>query len=220
MLLRAVQSVKDQHMTDYEHIVIDDGSPIDILKKIKHDRLKYIWKPHTGVLETTYTLNSMLVAAVGEYCIMLGSDDYFIPDMLPVLVRYLDDNPDCIAVTAAAIHTYDDGRPERLVSDTVYVNIKDRLLTCNPVHCCATMFRRSGLNKIQLPPDGVGHTWDLDLWLKLSELGTIERIPDIVVYYPRHAGTNETTTSKDPDRRALEMAETFKRARLRRGLPV
>ena len=76
-LAQAVQSVLSQTATDFEILVIDDGSTDDsraVIENIYDARLKYFYKENGGVSSAR---NFGLAKAVGEYVSFLDSDDFW-----------------------------------------------------------------------------------------------------------------------------------------------
>src|SRR5687767_8825762 len=93
MLPLAVQSVLGQTFTDFELIVVDDGSTDDTehvmegLQRTEAKRLKYIRKDNGGCASAR---NLGLREATGEYIAFLDSDDWLLPRKLDLQVAALE----------------------------------------------------------------------------------------------------------------------------------
>ena len=89
----AIDSVLAQSYTDYELIVVDDGSN-DSTGEALHsrygDRLAYEWRPNAGV---SAARNRGLELARGEFIAFLDSDDVWLPQKLQQQVAFLDESP-------------------------------------------------------------------------------------------------------------------------------
>jgi glycosyltransferase involved in cell wall biosynthesis len=203
-LSQNIESIHSQNYPNYEHIIVDDGSPIDLehlIKSLKDSHIKYIRKPHTGILENTKTFNCGLKVVTGKYCMILSSDDIHIPGTMMLLSNYLESHPKFIAVTGSAIHEVL-SRNGKVISSRKNV-IKDKipihqmLIIKNCINACATMFRSEVLKKIQLPPDQTGFAADYDLWVRISEHGTIFRIANSVIKYRNFGNATRILTQKD-----------------------
>src|SRR5436305_11764547 len=77
----AVQSILDQTFTDFELIVVDDGSTDrsgDILRGFaaRDPRVKLISRPNTGYV---VALNEALATATGEFIARMDADDFSLP---------------------------------------------------------------------------------------------------------------------------------------------
>ncbi len=87
---RSIASLRAQSFTDWELIVVDDGSPDDTgqqICEIGDDRIRYhrLEKNH-GL---GHALNTATAMARGDYVAYLPSDDVFFPDHLHLLVTLL-----------------------------------------------------------------------------------------------------------------------------------
>lgn len=94
MVKDAIQSVLDQTYTDYEIIVVDDGSTDDTSRVINGLRsysrkVHYI---HQGNKGRSAARNIGVRAARGDYIAFLDSDDMFLPEKLHVQVMTLENN--------------------------------------------------------------------------------------------------------------------------------
>ncbi len=90
LLPEAIASVLAQEVTDFELLVLDDGSTDDtaeVVATIEDPRLRYIACPHRGI---SMTLNAGLDRARGTYVARLDSDDTWHPELLSVLLPVLE----------------------------------------------------------------------------------------------------------------------------------
>lgn len=92
-----VGSIRQQTYTDFELILVDDGSTDgsgELCDKLATEdtRIRVIHKPNDGVSSAR---NAGIYAATGEYITFCDSDDYLEPDYLEILVQTAKYNPDC-----------------------------------------------------------------------------------------------------------------------------
>ena len=83
---RAVRSVLAQTFTDFQLIVVDDGSTDgggELVKKIKDDRIKLIQQENQGV---SAARNTGIAAANSELIVFLDADDYWKPGFLEEII--------------------------------------------------------------------------------------------------------------------------------------
>jgi glycosyltransferase involved in cell wall biosynthesis len=96
---RAVQSVLDQTLTDWELVITDDGSRDGTaaeIAKFADGRIRFSRFPaNRGQFVAT---NHCLHEARGQYVAVLNSDDVFLPTKLEKQVRFLEDRPEVGAV--------------------------------------------------------------------------------------------------------------------------
>lgn len=95
-LARCIDSVVSQSYTDYELILVDDGSP-DSSGAIcdeyasRHECIRVIHQPNHGLSSAR---NTGLSVSKGEYVTFIDSDDYIGPNTLSVLMTRLTAHPD------------------------------------------------------------------------------------------------------------------------------
>lgn len=89
---RAIRSVQAQTFTDWELIVVDDGSTDDTAARIEgcDPRLKLIRQENQG---TAGARNTGLRASAGSYIAFLDSDDEWLPHHLELCVSFLEAFP-------------------------------------------------------------------------------------------------------------------------------
>jgi len=107
---RALASVFAQSFTDYEVVVIDDGSTDDTASVLAGygDRLRVISQPNRGL---SAARNVGVRASGGAYLAFLDDDDEWMAAKLARCVPVLDANPDCALVYTFALRVDTHGLP-------------------------------------------------------------------------------------------------------------
>lgn len=93
---QAIDSVLAQTYTDYEIIVVDDGSA-DNTKEVLlpyMDRIRYIYQENAGA---SAARNKGIKAAKGDWIAFLDSDDEWLPGKLAVQIRAVERHPQLVA---------------------------------------------------------------------------------------------------------------------------
>ena len=92
-----LQSVLAQTYTDYEVIIVDDGSTDNSLQVVREkvresgkSRIKIIHQENEGV---SAARNRGIIEAQGEYIAFLDADDLWTPDYMETLMRLIKDYP-------------------------------------------------------------------------------------------------------------------------------
>lgn len=122
-LPQAVESVVNQKETDWEIVVVDDGSSDNTFEVVKHYiergvRLRYMYHGNRG---TALSRNAGITAAVGLFVTFLDSDDYYRQDHLYVRRQILIENPEIdllhggVTIVGSEF-VPDKNDPERLIS--------------------------------------------------------------------------------------------------------
>lgn len=99
---RCIESILNQTYTDFELLVMDDGSRDSTPAIVdeyagKDPRVIAVHKPNSGVSDTR---NQALSRAQGKYIQFLDADDWISPDATRLFVRAMEDNPTCDMVIA------------------------------------------------------------------------------------------------------------------------
>jgi glycosyltransferase involved in cell wall biosynthesis len=95
-IAQAVDSVLQQSFTNFELLVVDDGSVDDtvtVVQSFKDKRIRLLQMPHKGIAAA---LNSGLEAASGKYIARFDADDICYPQRLQVQYDFLTAHPDHI----------------------------------------------------------------------------------------------------------------------------
>jgi hypothetical protein len=136
-ICRALDSLQRQHLSAWELLIVDDGSPDDteaIVQPYLDDlRIRYTRLEHNRGLGAA--LNIALEQAKSDLIAYLPSDDVIYADHLQSLVALLQAQPDAIAAYSGVRHHYNrsasgaiDGEPLQLVQ-VVHRRTDDRWLT-------------------------------------------------------------------------------------------
>lgn len=187
-LEQAVESILGQTFTDFEFIIVDDGSTDrgpDLLAGLRDSRVRYV--RNTANRGIYASQNRALTLARGRYVAQLDADDLAHADRLGKQAAFLNANPQVGLVAAPVIHIDSLGRPRagdfRPVSPVI---IRWRLLFNNPIIHSSVMYRRD----LVLEAGGFNHleatSGDYELWSRLAGLTELAQFPEPLVRYRIH----------------------------------
>lgn len=97
-LVEAIESILNQTFTDFEFIIVNDGSTdgtVNIIKSYTDQRIKLITRENGGVSEA---LNTGLKLAKGKYIVRMDADDISHLDRIEKQYDFIKNNPECIIV--------------------------------------------------------------------------------------------------------------------------
>jgi glycosyltransferase involved in cell wall biosynthesis len=218
-LAEAVESILAQGFRDFELLAIDDGSRdgsaalLDAFAR-RDARVRVVRRPHAGLVAT---LNAGLELARGELVARMDADDVALAQRLERQVARLDRDPElaCIGggfeVMDAAGRVFD-----RAFPPCDHAEILTRALTGNsPISHSAAMFRREAVRRLGGYDASARGVEDLDLWLRLAEIGTLANLPDLVSRVRHH---DASESGQDPTGQLEQAARVARLACRRRGL--
>lgn len=191
-LPECIDSILPQIESDCVYIVVNDGSTDDtpqVLNRYRNDpRLKIISQENCGQVKT---LNNIWSASDAKYLGYLSSDDLLIPGALDLLLNFLDQNPNVVAVYP---DFYQINREGEIISSAVNGDFDQRLmferLICQPGPC--TIFRRSAFLAAGGWRADLRITPDLEFWSRISVIGKIARYPEYLAKYRVHEESQST----------------------------
>ena len=188
-LEQAIKSILWQTFTDFEFVIIDDGSTDkspDIIKSFEDNRIKYIANEKNMGLP--YSLNRGLELARGEFIVRMDADDISLPNRLQKQVTFMEENPQ-IAVCGSFVKTFGGKRDEFVHTYFTDPNdIEASLLFNTSLAHPSVMMRKSELKKYNLKyeTDFKYFEEDYNLWVELSQKSQLANLPEVLLFYRLH----------------------------------
>ena len=189
-IVDTLQSVFNQTYTDYEVIVVNDGSPdtprFESTIAPYRDRVRYIVQENGGPARAR---NTAIRASRSELIAQLDGDDQWLPTFLESQVGFLDAHPNADAVFSNAVifGGPNEGRAFFDVNPTSGPVSLASLLSQRVVLLASSMAgRRESLERVGLYDESLRGAEDYDFWLRLAAAGArMEYQRDILVRYRR-----------------------------------
>lgn len=184
----AVDSILGQTFKDFELLIVDDGSTdrsVEIMRTYarRDRRIRLTTRSNRGV---SVTRNELLRAAVGEFIAPMDADDVALPHRLEREVEFLAEHPDVVCV-GASYRIID--QASRLIHRAFPVTQQDEEIQqlllrghCS-LHQPTVMYRRAAALKAGGYDEQFQAAEDMDLWLRLGEIGKLANMPDQVLEY-------------------------------------
>jgi glycosyltransferase involved in cell wall biosynthesis len=211
-LAKAVESILDQTFGDFEFLIVDDGS-VDNSKAMlstyaaRDARVRIISQSNQGL---TKSLNIALQSARGEFIARFDADDISLPRRFEQQVSALRSDPSLVLIGSEVELITDDGLFLGVRAHaTNHREIRKRLLLGDGSALThpAVMIRQSSLKAIGGYDETFPVAQDLDLFLRLSEIGGVSNLADTLLLWRQHdSSVNRTHTElwASVKRRAIE----------------
>lgn len=189
---QAIESVMSQVYSNWELIIVDDGSTdntAQIISSINDQRIVYVFQENRG---QAAALNHGLDISSGEYITTLDVDDWLTKESLGNRAAFLGAHPQYDAVYGDGIFCDRDGnelkRFSELRTSDVYGDVFDVMLSNAFFGTGANvMIRKYALQKYKLRYDeSIVWCQDFDLYLRLAEKCQFGYIDSITVWYRIH----------------------------------
>jgi glycosyltransferase involved in cell wall biosynthesis len=194
-LRESIQSILKQRFTNFELVIINDGSTDEsegVISSISDQRVRCFTIPANS--GTAHAMNLGYQHATGEYIAHMDADDVAVPDRLGKQVEFLDRAPD-ISILGGQMQAFGATR------ETLLAPRKDPFIKANflggvaNIYNPTAMFRRELLctGALKCDVELLG-AFDWGFWVEAMLIGArFENLPDPLVRYRIH----ETQQSKD-----------------------
>ena len=183
---QAVMSILGQTHTDFELLIINDGSKdnsAEILEGLCDSRIRLIHQENMGLAAT---LNRGIDLANGCYIARQDQDDLSLPTRLEKQLTYMELNPDCALLGTRAEIWVGNTRSDRAHDHPVEPGgICFDLLFDNPFVHSSMMMRRDAVkamggysvDPLRQPPE------DYELWSRMARCYGVANLPERLLVY-------------------------------------
>jgi len=206
-LAEAVESILAQTYREFEFVIVDDGStdrsrPMLDQYARRDARIKIIRRPNTGIVGA---LNDGIAGSSAPLIARMDADDVSAPQRLEKQIAYMRQHPECVALGARVTGIDPYGcvlfaSEHKLVHDEIDAELLNGVgwAIVHPV----AMLRRNSLQRV----GGYRREWqwveDLDLFLRLAEVGKLANLPDRLLHYRQHTESINRTRATEQARLA------------------
>jgi len=205
-LREAIRSVVDQTFSDFEFIIIDDGS-IDstwiILNGWRDPRVRCLRNERRMGL--TRSLIRGLQHAQGDYIARIDADDIALPERLKKQCEFLDAHSQTALVGSWVNVIDDEGRSLEIWREPEESHVlRWKLLFKNAIAHSGAMFRKSVAQVVGSYHEGLEFAQDYDLWSRISFAADINTIPEVLVQWRR--SKNNSSPEKHREQQSVVRA--------------
>ena len=207
-LREALESIFRQSFSDFEFIIIDDGSTdhsAAIVDEYRDSRVVLVRQDNCGIATA---LNRGISIAQGEFSARQDADDVSHPERFRLQIEFLDAHPEIAVLGTAGLLIDSEGRRFSSFSPfTRHKQLVAELLrgVCPLLHG-SVMVRRAALLEAGGYKPIFGHAQDVELWLRMSARYRLANLRDVLYELRKHDDSITQTAHIDL------MIRTFARA--------
>lgn len=201
----AIDSIICQSFTDFECIIVDDGSTDttrNIVRSYNDKRIVLIENIHDFIA----TLNIGMNKAQGRYIARMDADDIMHPDRLKIQYTIMETEPS-ITVCGTWMQHIGENVPPGSIAVSVSGLVEFPLLQFlkgNFMFHPTAMIRNFFLKESQLSYENYAYAEDLKLWVEIAKLGGVFYIENQLLLYYRNSDTQISRQKNEEQKNATE----------------
>lgn len=204
LLKKAIQSVIDQTISDWELIVVDNGSTDNtkiVVLEFNDKRIQYFFQEEN---DRSAARNRGVLEAIGEYICFLDDDDYYLKNHLNVFYNFFAGRKNTEVILRSGFSKeFKDGRREKLTNYDVQKHKNPVFFSAYNMCAVVTLCIPRKFLKDDLFPVGFPHWQDTHLILRLLSKYPFHQLDAYTYIYRIHPlmGSIYLFTEKEFSRR-------------------
>lgn len=165
---RAIESVLSQTYSEYEIIVIDDGSSDNTCQVVgelikKHACIKFL--ENDGNKGVAHSRNRGVKESSAEWIAFLDADDYWEVNKLELQMQEAEQHPDCKLFFTGSKFIDVDGNMSKFIFQIPKKVTYDELLYQNVISCSSVLIKKEVLQEFPMEENNLIHE-DYYTWLR------------------------------------------------------
>ena len=209
---QAIRSILEQTFTDFEFLIINDGSKDasqKVINSIRDERIIFV--NHTQNKGLVSTLNEGLKLARGKYIARMDNDDISHPERFAKQVSFMELHPK-VGLSGTAYSAFGD-RPMVVNVPISDADIRDFMRLNSPMGHPTVMMRKSVIETYGLfYRQDATPAEDYRMWYDFSKVTQIQNLPEVLLEYRVHpqqmsSSMNLAQQAKADEVRVLQLFE-------------
>jgi glycosyltransferase involved in cell wall biosynthesis len=197
-LIETLESALVQTYSNFEVIVVDDGSTDDTRQRLEPylDRIRYIYQENQGL---SAARNTGIRAARGELIALLDSDDLWHPEKTEIQVRFLQEHPEVHMVASKKWDDPWEGWPKLDAGGLIAhpVSLED-LVVWSRIRfgACSTLLRKCCFDEVGFFDTSFRSLEDRDMWIRIASRFSVAELQLPLWWYRIHANSMQTDAQR------------------------
>ncbi|MCA1991909.1 MAG: glycosyltransferase family 2 protein [Coleofasciculus sp. S288] len=184
-LPETLESVMAQTFTDFEVLIINDGSSDHIVEwasRLVEARVKLISQENQG---SAGARNTGIAHSQGKYIAFLDADDLWEPTKLEKQVHCLDENPEVGLVNTWVVNADEQGNPtNNVLTSNDEGDVWKQIAVENLIFCgSAPMVRRCCFETLGEFDQSLRSAEDWDMWIRIASRYSFAVVKESLVFY-------------------------------------
>ncbi len=217
---QAIESILNQSFSDFELIIVDDGSTDNSLAIAKQyesldSRIKIYSQTNQGISKTR---NYLVSLASSEYLAWMDSDDVSMPLRLGKQYDYFQNHEDLVAIGTKSLMVDEQDLPICVWESPLEHEEIDRWHIDGgggAIIFPSAMMRKQAVQNLGGFDVNLTGAEDLSLFLMLAEVGKLENMNELLLHYRQHI---KSISHTDKDKILRDKQVVVDGARKRRGI--
>lgn len=207
---KAIEGILSQSYSDYEFLILNDGSTDnseEIILDYRNSRIRYFKSGENSGL--IYQLNKGIELAQGKYIARMDADDISLPTRLEKQVEFLEQNPDC-AVVGCSLRVVDEkgkltGESWQVLTD--WERMRIQMLFQPPFPHPGVMMRADVMKESFRYDEAFYLVEDFRLWTEVAKRFRMGNIAETLLLYRSHG---DSTTHIFKSQQLKNLREIFR----------
>jgi len=187
-LAEAIDSILCQTLSDFEFVIVDDGSTdgtSEYLSTLEDPRVRFIRQDNSG---TAAAANHGLDSVTTRFVARMDADDISLPTRLAKQLAFMKQNPDVGVLGTQIVPIGSAGHGKSLALPTVHEELFPAMMKCK--HGLAHSSVMIDADRLK----SIGGYWSLrliddwDMMLRMGEISRLANLEEVLVRYRVHSG--------------------------------
>jgi glycosyltransferase involved in cell wall biosynthesis len=206
-LRKAIESILNQTFSEFEFIIINDGSKdksLEIIESYNDERIVLINQSNTGLAKA---LNIGIEKSKSNFIARMDADDISLPERLQKQYDFLHKNTEYVVVGSNAIVIDNDGNYVNTSTQKITDIEVKQILPNTPFYHPSVMFLKETFLKAGKYCESMVKAQDLVLFNRMAKYGKFYNLPEPLIKY-RIVPTANSARSKIANSRFTEILQT------------